>query len=143
MAQRDYILRMIEQLGALLAGIRKRILGGEIEEAAARGELRDAARMGGLDYDLARAMTSQSLLLMVAPDGEVDPGRCWLLAELSYLDGLEADLAGRSEEAVRSLERAALLFGLLQPVAGNVVGLREALGRVEEVERLLAQISRD
>ena len=40
--------------------------------------------------DLARAMTSETLLLMVAPGGEVDPGRCWLLAEMFYLEGVEA-----------------------------------------------------
>lgn len=143
MAQRDYILRMIEQLGILLAGIRKRILGGEVDRVEARGELREAARMGGLDYDLAREMTPDSLMLMVAPDGDVDPGRCWLLAELSYLDGLEAKLVDRRDEAGRSLERARLLFGLLRPVAGNVVGLAEALERIDEVEALLEEISRD
>jgi len=80
---------------------------------------------------------------MVAPAGEVDPGRCWLVAELSYLDGLEARLVEDPDEARRSLERAAFLFGLLRPVAGNVAGLREALGRADEVERLLEEIGRD
>lgn len=143
MERRDYILRMIEELGALIAGIRKRILGGEVRDPALRAQMGDVARSGGLDYDLARAMTPESLLLMVAPAGEVDPGRCWLVAELSYLDGLEARLVEDPDEARRSLERAAFLFGLLRPVAGNVAGLREALGRADEVERLLEEIGRD
>jgi hypothetical protein len=118
--RRDYIMRLIEQVGQALIALRRRIL----------------AR-GGLDFDLARAMTSETLLLMVAPGGEVDPGRCWLLAEMFYLEGVEAELSGWVGEARDSLQRAAFLFGMLQPIAGNLVGLPEAGPRIEEIERRL------
>jgi hypothetical protein len=136
--RRDYIMRLIEQVGHMLVALRHRILGGEVTGPETRDELRAAARAGGLDFDLARAMTSESLLLMVAPAGEVDPGRCWLLAEMFYLEGLEAELGGRIPEARDSLERAGFLFGMLQPIAGNVTGLPEAKPRLEEIERRLA-----
>ena len=141
MDRRDYIMRMIEQVGAILAALRRRILRQEVSREEAAKTLRDAARLGGLDYELARAMTPETLLLMVAPGGEVDPGRCWLLAELSYTDGVEAEVAGDVDEARRSLGRAAYLFGLLQPVAGNFLGITEATDRLEDVEERLARLA--
>lgn len=141
MDRRDYIMRMIEQVGAMLAALRKRILGGGGSPEEVREELEEAARLGGLDYDLARAMSPETLLLMVAPGGEVEPGRCWLLAELSYLEGLDAQVAGSGEEARRALERAGYLFGLLRPIAGNYVGIPEADERIEEIERRLERLN--
>lgn len=137
MERRDYILRMIEQLGSMLVALRKRILGGSAERGEVREELSETARLGGLDYDLARAMGPDTLRTMVAPGGDVDPGRCWLLAELSYLDGLEADLAGDADAARDALERAGFLYGLLRPLPGNVVGVAEADDRLEEIETRL------
>lgn len=140
MDRRDYIMRLIEQLGQILIALRARILGKTATGEEVRGELEAAARMGGLDLDLARAMTPDSLLMMVAPGGEVDPGRCWLLGELFYLEGLEAAVAGRTSEARSALERAGFLYGMLQPVAGNLVGFAEAATRVDEIEQRLAEL---
>ncbi len=137
MDRRDYVMRLIEQVGQMLLALRRRILAREVTTSETREELRAAARAGGLDYDLARAMTPDTLLLMVAPGGEVDPGRCWLLAEMFYLEGVEAELVGQVGEARDSLERAAFLFGMLQPIAGNLVGLPESAPRIEEIERRL------
>lgn len=140
MDRRDYIMRMIEQLGTILVALRRRIMGQEVGREEAAETLRETARLGGLDYDLARAMTPETLLLMVAPGGEVDPGRCWLVAELSYLEGLDAALASDVEQARDGLERAAYLFGLLQPLTGNFLGVTEAADRLEEIEERLAAL---
>ncbi|MDX1396583.1 MAG: hypothetical protein R3195_19540 [Gemmatimonadota bacterium] len=140
MDRRDYIMRMIEQLGAMLTALRRRILGGEATRAEIREQMHDAAKLGGLDYDLARAMSPETLLMMIAPGGEVDPGRCWLLAELSYLDGLEAQLSDgtdATDEARSAFERAAYLFGLLKPTAANFLGVPESAERLGDIaERL-------
>ncbi len=140
MDRRDYIMRLIEQLGQILIALRHRILNESTTGEEVRGELETAARMGGLDLDLARVMTPDSLLMMVAPGGEVDPGRCWLLGELFYLEGLEAAVADRPSKARSALERAGFLYGMLQPIAGNLVGFTEAATRVEEIERRLAEL---
>jgi len=140
MERRDYILRMIEQLGTMLAELRRRILGRSAEHETVEGELAEVAKLGGLDYDLARVMGPDTLLMMVAPGGDVDPGRCWLLAELSYLDGLEADLAGDPEAARDALERAGFLYGLLRPLPGNLVGVHEADERLAEIESRLGAL---
>lgn len=140
MGRQDYILRMIERLGQMLIALRARILRGETTAIEVRSALREAARQGGLDYDLAQAMTPDTLLMMVAPGGDVDPGRCWLVAELSYLDGLEADLTGHFADALAAFERAAFLYGMLQPVTGNLSGVPEAASRLEEIEARLADL---
>jgi hypothetical protein len=62
------------------------------------------------------------------------------VAELSYLAGLDAALASDYEEARVGLERAAYLFGLLQPVAGNFLGVPEAGERLKEIEDRLAAL---
>jgi hypothetical protein len=131
---------MIEQLGAMLSAIRRHVLAGEATREETGASLRDAARLGGLDYDLARVMAPETLLMMVAPAGDVDPGRCWLLAELSYIDGLEAGLADDPDLAREAFERAGYLFGLLQPVAGNFLGIPESADRVKEIEQRLSEL---
>lgn len=140
MDRRDYILRLIEQAGRALIALRDRILGLEASTEQVREALRQAARLGGLDYELARAMTPRTLAMMVAPGGEVEPGRCWVLAESFYLDGLEASLDDRPGEAREALERARLLYGLLRPLAGNLVGIPEAGERIAEIEDRLDRL---
>ena len=81
MDRQDYILRMIERRGRALIALRKRILGRETISKEVRVALRETAHGGGPDFDLAKVMTPDTPLMMVAPGGEVDPGRCWLLAE--------------------------------------------------------------
>lgn len=140
MDRQDYILRMIERLGQALVALRKQILGGKINSSEVRAAIREAARDGGLDYDLATSLSSDTLLMMVAPGGDVDPGRCWLIAELSYLQGLDEELSEDFGPATASFERAAFLFGMLQPVAGNLAGVAEAKARLEEIDERLASL---
>ena len=66
--QRDYILRLIEQLGGALVALR-------------------------------RGFSEDTLHMFVSPTGEVEPARCWLMAELLYLDGLQAKLEERGDDA--------------------------------------------
>lgn len=95
MYQRDYILRLIERFGRMLIALRNRILTREAEPAPAQAELHDIAREAGLDLDFARRLDPEMLLQWLAPTGEVDEAKFWLLGELLYLAGLEAE--GRSE----------------------------------------------
>lgn len=140
MPQRDYILRMIEQLGAALAELRRRILGGA-RASAVRDDLARTADQAGLDIDLLRNFDLATLDFFARPTGEVEPARCWLMAELLYLDGLEADLAGR--DAGGSLLKARALYELIRPMGGMLVGLPEADERIAEIDRILARPSED
>ena len=137
MQQRDYLLRMIEQIGRVLTVLRNRILRREDDLGTRRDQLAAAARQGNVDLELARDFTPETLVLMVSMGGEVEPGRAWLLAELLYLDGLDAHLAGDAERAEASLTRALVLYRLIGPDMLRIVELPEMSGRVDEIERLL------
>jgi hypothetical protein len=141
MQQRDYILRLIEQMGAALIALRNRILGREAEPVAIWEELSGVAERTGFDLELLRGFSAETLRMLVSPTGEVEPGRCWLMAELLYLDGLQAEAEGRTEDAVAGLEKAFTLFHLIAPAGGMLVGLPEAGERMEEIEERLAALA--
>lgn len=137
MHQRDYILRLIEQLGAALVEIRRRILGRQ-NPSEARESLARVSGQAGLDIELLRGFDLETLRLLVMPAGEVEPARCWLMAEVLYLDGLEAKLSGGA--ARESLIKARALFDLVRPAGDMLVGMPEAAERIGEIDRLLADL---
>ena len=140
MAQRDYILRMIEQMGEILISLRNMIVGGTASARIIEEKLEAAASQSGLDLSLARAASPETIQMMVAPMGDVEPGRCWLVAEVLYLDGLHAQLDGRPEEADASFRKSLPLYVLLEP-RGLFIGLPEASERIREIEERLASLS--
>lgn len=139
--QRDYILRMIEQAGAVLRRLLDRIL----RRAAGRDEvardLRRAAQLGGMDLDLLRLCDGPTLLQLVTPGGEPEPARTWLAAESLYLDGLAADLEGGTGDAVSSLAKALMLYRLVEPGPWLPTGIPEATERVRDIEERLARLT--
>lgn len=136
MPQRDFILRQIEMLGAALIAIRKKIVGGGAAEGEVETGLQEVSQQGGLALDLARAATPDTLRLLVAPTGEIEPGGCWLLAETLYLDGLHARSTGEMERALDSFAKARMLFSLLKPMGAFLVGFPEASDRIGEIDAL-------
>ena len=135
MQERDYILRIIEILGEALVRLRKRIMGGE-DPAEVEGDLQDVAEKGGVDLELARQVDEDTLLLLMSPGGEPEPARCWLTAELLYLDGLRAELEEKEGEARSLFEKALRLYVAIDPrIPGR--GLPEVADRVAELEERL------
>lgn len=106
----DYILRMIEQLGAALIGLRKRIQGKEADRETVDQELRSVAGMAGFDLDIIRAATPDMLVMMASTAGQLDPGKCWIMAESLYVDGLDRQARGEPYEDL--LEKASRLYSL-------------------------------
>ena len=135
--QRDYILRMIEQIGAVLIALRRRIVSGSITADEARDALQAAGDRAGFDLELARGLSLDTIRLLVAPTGEVEPGRCWLMAEVLYLDGLQARAEERTEGAADSFRKARALFTLLEPGGGMLLGFPEAAERIAEIDALV------
>jgi hypothetical protein len=88
MHQRDFILRMIEQLGASLVALRNRVLGRKVDVHTVNEELSGLAGEAGFDLNLLRSFSIETLHMFVSPTGEVEPARCWLMAELLYLEEL-------------------------------------------------------
>ncbi|MDE2754302.1 MAG: hypothetical protein OXI83_17145 [Gemmatimonadota bacterium] len=137
MAQRDYILRLIEELGAALIALRNAILGGGAPPGKVEATLRRAASEAGMELELARAVSAEALPAMVAPTGEVEPARCWVLAEALMTDGVNRLHEGEPELARSSLAKAAVLFRLVAPWGAYLTGFPEASERIAEIEGLL------
>ena len=136
MIQRDYILRLIEQAGRALAALRRQIVGGDMVGQDARDEVDQVLAGIGLDLDLALRASPDTLELMIASTGEVDPTRTWVLAESLYVFGLGAEANGQEAEARVAFERAGRLYALLEPGAA-FYGLAEAGARVREIRERL------
>jgi hypothetical protein len=139
--QRDYILRLIEQAGAVLRRLLDRVLARSASHEDVARDLRRAAQLGGLDLDLLRLCDGPALLQLVTPGGEPEPARTWLAAESLYLDGLAADLDGAEDEAERSLAKALMLYQLLQPGSVLPTGIPEAAERARDIEARLARLT--
>jgi hypothetical protein len=136
MYRQDYILRLIERLGAALGALRNRILRRAGEEAAIQAEIGEIARQAGLDIDVARKLDPDLLLAWLAPTGEPDPARLWLMAELLYLTGLQSKGAGESPWPA-DFERALALLIRLPPDWRPGDSFATADERVTEIRGLL------
>jgi hypothetical protein len=138
--QQDYILRMIEQLGQTLIALRRVILGQSALPGDVEDRLMEVSRTAGLDLALARAATPETLQMMVAPTGEVDPSRCWLIGEMLFLDALQAEAEERTDDARAGFEKALRLFGIIEPGGVFLTGWPEAEERIAEIRGRLLQL---
>ena len=142
MAQQDYILRLIEQLGAALIQLRKAILGKGVEESEVEHVLRRSAAGVGMDLELARVASPESLRAMIAPTGEVDPMRAWLMGETLLTDALHHRSMGRVEACLGGLTRARALFTLVGKDA-FLAGYPEADERIAEIDGITEELGGD
>jgi len=141
--QRDYILRLIEQMGQVLIVLRRRILARALTAAEVEDELLRTGERAGLDLEMLRGLAPDTLVMLVAPTGEVEPGRCWMMAELLYLDGLQAGIEEQPHRAADSLRKAVLLYRMIEPGGGMLLGFPEAAERIAEIEALRKEKSAD
>ncbi len=140
MANRDYILRLIEQAAAVLRLVLSRLGKRGAPRDEISRELRRAAHLGGLDLDLLHLFDGPTLVQAVAPGGEPEAARTWLAAETLYLDGLAAEEAGSEDEARHAYAKARLLYGLLQPSVVLPTGFAGARDRIADIEDRLAAL---
>jgi hypothetical protein len=132
----DYIIRLIERFGAVLRSLRDRILRREREDLSARAEIAEIARHAGLDLGVARTLPPDLLMMWLAPTGEADPAKLWLMAELLYLEALDCRATG--EQGWRAdLERARSLLVRLEPGWRPGDGFTSAGDRLTEIGAML------
>jgi len=116
MYQRDYIMRMIEQLGVFLTRILK------LKEAekfdAARMEIDRAGKtLLGLDMSLIRALSDEKIISLLQPTGSLDSGKCLLIAELLREEGDICERQGKEEERYTCYSKSLSLY--LEALAVN------------------------
>ena len=141
MYRRDYILRLIEQLGRQLIALRNRILRREQDRDAVRQEIGEIATRTGIDLDVARMVDVSTLRLLMSVAGNVDPGRCWLTAELLLLEGIDAAQAGDSALARLDFARALDLYSMVEQDWQPLDELPPVNERIAETQRLLAELA--
>ena len=110
MKREDYLLRMIAQMGLVLARVRRLLLEGKNAEAGP--ELEHAALKGGIDLSLVIALDEPSLRPLLFTAGELDRPKCAFFAEVVYLEWRRQHAMGHAERAERCARRALLLFAL-------------------------------
>jgi hypothetical protein len=137
MHQRDFILRMIEQFGQLLIGLRKMILGGGGDREEVESALQNGSQEMGFDLDLVRGFSLDSLVMLAGGGGEIQVDRAWLMAEILLLDGLQAARLGEADAARDSLTKARALYELVGPEGAMLVGIPEIAERVAEIDRTM------
>ena len=109
MFQSDYILRVIEQLGALVRRMLSALREARPEETL---ELSDEALGLALDLDpgVALALTGEGLLTFMGAASEVDPTQALMVGEVLAARAHAFDLLGDNERFVAESERAAIVL---------------------------------
>lgn len=140
MYRQDFIIRIIEQFGRALAALLHKITGRQLSPAEIHAQIATVASQSGLQLDVARALDPAMLVMWLAPRGEadIDPGKFWLLAELLFLEGMQAREEGLDEAARADLERARLLLSRLPANWRPQAGLASAGERLEDIASALA-----
>ena len=147
MERRDYVLRLIERMRQVLARVRELILRGDF--VAVNTELQALAKQTGVGLELAKSLSDESLLLLLSTDGEPDPTKCLVVAEVLYLDGVRAREQGAPEESRRSFRTSLRLFLVAhsrtpaaetREIAAKIEALVAALGTLPPaLERAVSQ----
>jgi hypothetical protein len=115
--RRDYLLRIIEQMSRVLARVRMLTAGGEV--AKAQDELRAVVRQAGLDLDMVKRMSVETLLPLLTSGPAPDPGRCLLVAEVLLAEADRLEAAGSSEDVARLRAKAVVLYRTARPHVGR------------------------
>ena len=116
--------------------MRDRILKGEVTSEIARAEIEDIARDAGADLDVARQLDPTMLVMWLAPAGEIDDGKFWLLAELLFLTALDAHASGTGDRGRADFNRALALLRKLPPDWRPAEGLPTPKERIVEIGTL-------
>lgn len=137
MYRRDYILRLIERFGHILRALRDRILRREITMEEFHREIHEIAGEAGLDLELARQLDPRMLLMWLSPTGDIDEPKFWLMAELLYLEGMNAGGTGPDGAGREDLARARAIYGRLPADWRPSANFPSAGERYDEISRLL------
>jgi len=114
MVQKDYLLRQIEKMGVILAGLRELALGGAPVQAL--DQLREEAARAGLLIDLLDSLAPESLLRVI---GESSLERLIPAAEVLTLKGELEEMLEEHEKSDQSFEKATLLAVRVRDLIGN------------------------
>ncbi len=134
MAQRDHLLRQIEQLAIALARIRELIRNGE--PVLARSGLQQVAAQSGVDLEVLEVLAPESLLQVLMGSGEGNLEKLIPAAEVLFLAAELEEYLGQVSRRDQTLSKAALL---VRQVRARL-GVDASPELKERVESLLSEI---
>ncbi len=114
MVQKDYLLRQIEKMGVILAGLRELAVGGAPVQAL--DQLREEAARAGLLIDLLDSLAPESLLQVI---GESSLERLIPAAEVLTLKGELEEMLGEREASDQSFAKAIVVANQVRELIGN------------------------
>ena len=113
MIRSDYILRLIEELGAFLRALMGDRSSG-LKPADLQAAVENSCQQGlGLNYATIRGMTPEELIALFRSGGRTWMERCYLVATL---DACDAEISRRRNDLARareSAQRALYFYGVL------------------------------
>jgi hypothetical protein len=109
MLRKDYILRLIEQLGVVLERILALKQNGQAHEALKEIE-QACEKYLGLDYRIVAAAHGEGLVTLMSVGGKFDPRRAVLLGELLKEEGELYEMEGITERSYWGYTRSLWLF---------------------------------
>jgi hypothetical protein len=101
--------------------------------AGLRAELEALGQQVGVDLEVARRLTPESLELLVSPSDATDSLRCWILAEMLFLSARLSEAEGDGEAAREAAHRALHLFERVDPESTPEADLPDPGSRIEEI----------
>lgn len=131
MPRRDFVLRLIEQMGRVLARLRARILGGEAD--VVRGELRDVIAWSGLDLDMAERLDAGTLVSLLSLGGSLDVARCVLVADVLAVEALRQEALGVADAPAHLRAKAVALYHAARPLVAG--------GDADGIDRRIAELT--
>ena len=114
--QRDYIMRLVEQIAALVASIIAKERAGQYPEAKADIEAK-ARQTIGLSLTDLRKLSPEAVSKLLTGSGGLRYGRAVILAELLLHDATVSEATGNASEALLSRVHA---FCLLTDTIGSL-----------------------
>jgi hypothetical protein len=123
--QCDYIMRLIEQIAALVASIVAKERAGQYPEAKAEVDAK-AHEVIGMGLADVRKLSPEAVLQLLATSGGLRYGRAVILAELLLRDAAIADATDRGPDALLSRVHA---FCLLSDTVDTLTAEDQAIYR--------------
>lgn len=136
MSQRDYILRIAQELGSVLAQV---LYNRQIKDYAAAHKLIDeqSKQIYGMGIGFMRSVPEETLLSMLTSFDTLDTEKCWLLATLLKVEGDIYEDQDNASESYYSYIRSLNLF--LEVLLLGTANTDKNI--VPEIDELLARLS--
>jgi|GEM_PF-3769953 len=140
MIRSDYILRLIEQLGAVLRAFVSGTKVGEFQTEDTQAMIEESCRRAlGLSYATIRAMPPEHLVELLRAGGATWMDRCFLAGILHEYDAETSRRSGDVARARESAERALFLYATLNADPG-VAPDYEIQKKSERLMKLLGEL---